>query len=551
MTTYLRPEGEQAVREELDRILSSRHFYASRRFRDFLTFLVEETLAGRGPEIKAYSIAISVFKRPPDFDPQSDAVVRVEAAKLRKRLADYYSTCPVPPEVEISIPKGHYIAEFIWRDREKAARQTAEDAQPAPASSAEKLAQPGSASPKPAILVAPFINLGKEDTDEHLISGLVEEIIIALTRFQDLSVINANSLPPEENEDISLFAQKLGARFLLQGSMQALGNSLRIRVNLIDVQKHIVIWAERYDSSYETSTLLPVLDEITNKVAAAVAGSFGFISKSLLGEFGLEESLRPRPTTKDFTAYEAVLAYNNWIGTLNEQSTKAATQFLEKAIVLDPNYALAKSMLSDVYCATSQWSCSNEEGEALQERAAFLALEAEKLNPHCQYSQWARAFTLFLHKEGEEFLKKARLVLSLNPANTNITSAVGLKLVVYGEWDEGMKVIEHSRRLNPFLPQWYFLAPFLIHYMQDNLEEALNYARKLHLSGYIVGPLIRAAILGRMGQKELAVDEIGNVLSICPGFAATGRRTLERLLFHKEQVKAVMQGLEQAGLKIL
>ena len=102
----------QAVRRELERILASREFYASRRFSDFLTYLVEETLAGRGPEIKAYNIALEVFKRPSDFDPQTDSVVRVEAAKLRSRLENYYRQNSEEGEIKISIPKGHYTVVF-------------------------------------------------------------------------------------------------------------------------------------------------------------------------------------------------------------------------------------------------------------------------------------------------------------------------------------------------------------------------------------------------------------------------------------------------------
>lgn len=549
MSAYLCPEREQAVRDELARILSSRSFYASRRFREFLTFLVEETLAGRGPEIKAYSIATEVFRRTSDFDPQSDAVVRVEAAKLRKRLTDYYLTCPDMTEVEISIPKGHYVAKFTWRaDRADIEPQNSQESFP-PVSNFATNTPPSRALLKPSLVVFPFSNLSLKREGEHLVNGLVEEIIIGLTRFQDINVINANFSPPETSNDPCLFAQSLEARFLLQGSMQIFGTSLRIRVNLVDVRRRITIWAERYDSAHETGSLSVVLDEITNKVVSTVGGSFGFISKALFDE--LSSAGRLRSFTSEFAAYEAVLYYHNWIGAMRGENASTARTMLEKAIVVDPNYALVKGMLSDVYCATSQWSYSQEEGEALQERAAFLALEAEKLNPHCQYAQWARAFSLFLHKEGEDFLKKARLVLSLNPANTNITSAVGLKLVVYGQWDEGMKVIEHSRSLNPFLPHWFYLAPFIMHYMSEEMDAAWHYANKMYLPGYIVEPLIRATILGRMGQKELAEEQIKKMLAICPDFAATGRRTLERLLFHDRQVEAVMQGLSQAGLKII
>lgn len=549
MRNYTQPEKQQAVRDELARILSSRNFYASRRFRDFLTFLVEETLAGRGPEIKAYIIATQVFKRSADFDPQSDSLVRVEAAKLRNRLTTYYRNHPNEGEVEISIPKGHYIAKFSWRKtKTKSPGKSSQKPPQLKIHSKSNLSQSAQALSKPTIVIFPFSNLSPNNKNSHLVNGLVEEIIIGLTRFQELNVVNANFSRPEQNNDPCLFAQSLDARFILQGSMQAMGKSLRIRINLTDAQSHNTIWGERYDSAYDTGNLISVLDEITNKVLAGIGGSFGFISKSLLSELNVNGE--QHPVTDKFAAYEAVLHYHNWIGTMSGKNANFARSALEEAIVLDPQYALAKGMLADIYAATSQWSLSKDEGEDLENRSMLLALEAEKLNPRCQYSQWGKTFNLFLRKEGDEFLKNARFVLALNPANTNITSAVGLKLVVYGECDEGMKIIEHSSRLNPFLPGWHHLAPFIIHYMNDDLEAALNEANKMLLPGYIVGPLIRAAALGRMEQSEHAATEAETVLSICPKFATTGRRTISKLLFHNHQTEALIKGLKMAGLSV-
>jgi len=78
------------IREELERILTSDDFDASERNHAFLRYVVEETLAGRAHLIKGYSIAQSVFKRSPDFDPQLDPVVRIEASRLRRSLERYY-----------------------------------------------------------------------------------------------------------------------------------------------------------------------------------------------------------------------------------------------------------------------------------------------------------------------------------------------------------------------------------------------------------------------------------------------------------------------------
>lgn len=550
----------QAVRRELERILASREFYASRRFSDFLTYLVEETLAGRGPEIKAYNIALEVFKRPSDFDPQTDSVVRVEAAKLRSRLENYYRQNSEEGEIKISIPKGHYTVVFsAGKTREKPSSSVS------PAFSAGGLTQGEGAkneavshsftephpagNAEPSIVVLPFSNLCGNSEISHLVSGIAAEIIIGLTRFQDLSVINASSFQYDQGVPFepSALARELGARFILQGNIQVLGGSMRIRVFLTDAHTMRNIWAEKYDSSFDTANLFNILDKITNKVLAGIGGSFGTISKSLFNEL---ERQRHEKGTSDFAVYEGVLHYHNWVGTLSNHNAPKAREALERAVVLDPGYGLVKGMLADMYAATSQWTTTIDEGEELQERSLYLALEGEKIDPQCQYVQWAKAFNFFLRKQGDEFLNGARLALSLNPANTNISSAVGLKLVMFGEHEEGMDILEQCRRLNPFLPNWYLLAPFIIHYMDGNFEEALKFAKMMHMPGYIVGPLIRTAVLGKLGLVEEAQAELDEMLNVTPNFSCIGYRAVRKLFFHDRQIEALLDGLRMAGLEI-
>ena len=542
MHDLIQAENIQAIKDELAHILNSKEFNSSRRLRDFLIFLVEETLAGRGPEIKAYTIATQVFKRPSDFDPQNDSLVRVEAVKLRKRLKNYYRQNSAS-NIEITIPKGRYHPVFLTPKADTSANFSATQ----------------NTTAKPVIVVLPFTNLCSNDNEAHLVIGFVEEIVIGLTRFHDLNVINANfsnyfsssnsSTPKQQDEQADLaLAKKLGARFVLQGSLQIHGKILRIRLNLVDAHTCHSLWAERYDSNFDSSDFFSIFDEITNKILAAIGGSFGFINKSLLSE--LDHKRDDFQTTKEFAAYEAVLHYHSWIGTSDKAHTHVAREALEKAITVDPYYALPKGMLADIYAAISQWTDTISAGEELEQRSMQLALEGEKIAPSCQYCQWAKTFNYFLRKQSDDFIKAARFVLSLNQANTNIVNAVGYKLVIFGQIDEGMEILENSRKLNPFLPDWYHVAPALVHYMNNNLDAALNEANKLQLPGYLVGPLIRGAILGKMGLMLQAKQEIDEALAICPNITQTGRRTLSRLFFHDRQVNGLIQGLNLAGLAI-
>src|SRR6185436_19430013 len=100
------------VRAALDRILASRCFQQAGRASDFLRFVVEQTLAGSGQRLKGYTIGVEVFGRPADFDAQSDALVRVEAGRLRRRLVEYYASEGSADPVRIQLPRGTYAVDY-------------------------------------------------------------------------------------------------------------------------------------------------------------------------------------------------------------------------------------------------------------------------------------------------------------------------------------------------------------------------------------------------------------------------------------------------------
>jgi len=111
-----------ACRLQLGRILSSSDFEATEREHRFLKYVVDESLAGRGERIKAYSIATEVFGRDEFFNPQSDPIVRIEAGHLRRALERYYLTSGQGDPVLIQIPKGGYVRNSISGQRQRSAR---------------------------------------------------------------------------------------------------------------------------------------------------------------------------------------------------------------------------------------------------------------------------------------------------------------------------------------------------------------------------------------------------------------------------------------------
>jgi hypothetical protein len=108
-------ERERAdVHRQLDRLLENPHFSNSKRFPSFLRFIVREELDGRGDQLKERTLGIEVFGRDPAYDTTSDPIVRVTAAEIRKRIAQYYQDAERPDELRISLPPGSYVPHFEW-----------------------------------------------------------------------------------------------------------------------------------------------------------------------------------------------------------------------------------------------------------------------------------------------------------------------------------------------------------------------------------------------------------------------------------------------------
>jgi len=103
---------EEEVRAELTRVLTSHEFRSSRRCQDFLQYVVDHTLRGRGDTLKERTIGMEVFARPASYDPSEDATVRVKAGEVRKRLGLYYSDQGAHDPVRIELPSGTYVPEF-------------------------------------------------------------------------------------------------------------------------------------------------------------------------------------------------------------------------------------------------------------------------------------------------------------------------------------------------------------------------------------------------------------------------------------------------------
>jgi TolB-like protein len=193
------------VNDHLEQALSSPLFRKAERQSRFLRFVVDAALQSPEATIKEFEIAIAVYGRRTDYDPRTDPIVRVEAARLRARLREYYEVTP-PERVRIDIPKGQYVPLFIPVEGE-------------PASAVRDL----------SIVVAPFRSLSPDPADQSFCDGLTEEVVHRLAQEHRLRVITQSAAAWLEQRE----APK--PRYLLEASVRRAGADIRLTLHLMEL----------------------------------------------------------------------------------------------------------------------------------------------------------------------------------------------------------------------------------------------------------------------------------------------------------------------------
>lgn len=529
----------EAINGQLRRILASEDFQASARLKRLLEFLVLETLEGRGDDLKAYTIALGVFGRDPSFDPQVDPTVRVEAGKLRSKLERYYYINNDDP-IRIDVPKGRYVPSFTANAGAAATPENAplevEARAPAPYA-CEAVCN------TPSVAVLPFVNIGNNIEIEYFAEGLTEEITVSLTRFDDLIIANSYTSRQFKSapQDIMEVARILGVRFVLHGSVQIGGNALRVFATLTDAATGSNLWAEKFEGRLAATELFSIQDEITQHVVARLADNYGFIKRTLLKESNVKR-------LDDLEVYDAILCYGQWAASFNPDLFARARAALERAVIIEPEYALPVAMLSDMY--SSDYQHGYNQVEKPLENAVRLANRALDLDANCQTAYWALAQYYFLKREAGQFEYVAKKILPLNPVNPYMNVSVGLLTAMTGDLDGGFDLMCRAVQLNPCSPRWYRIIPYMIEYKRGNYEAALAEAMQLNIPSCFWDPMLKAAAYGRLGRQEEGRAALADLLAVQPAFASDRLRFMRALLFSDESVSEIATGLAAAGLNL-
>ena len=529
MTADNNPTPE-AIRDQLEGILQSAEFRASGKQNKFLSFVVDEALAGRSSQLKGYTIAVGVYGRPEGFDPQVDPIVRVEAGRLRRALEHYYLTAGINDPVRITIPKGRYVPTF----------STVPEAQ---SRSKPHLSKRNGSVPvmEPTIAVMPLINLTGDKEQDYFVDGLTEELTAEIMRYQDFQVIASRSTMPFKgsNVDPREVGRELGVKFLLKGSVRRDSKRIKVTIQLLDTASAEQIWGKSYKRDQTAADLIAVQEEIAQEIIGVVADQYGLIERRLS-----KESRKKAPV--DMKAYDAILRFYQYETELTPAAFENALAALEKAIEIDPEYGLAWAMLGHLHADNHALGFCKIEGSL--EKALTFTRKGMALSPHNQFAWDALTLVYFHRGDRDLFLQHAIETIALNPNAPYIVGVAGWHMILFGEWDRGLTLLQKGMKLNPYHPTWFHLAFFMYHYHRGEYENAFAEALKFNFPGLYLDPLIRAVALSRLGKKDDAEAAIGQLLKLMPDFKNRGRWLISRYVKVDDLVDRIIEELGEAGL---
>jgi adenylate cyclase len=519
------PIDPGAVSQQLERILTCDEFRASGHLSDFLRFIVEETLAGRSGQIKGYTVAVAVFKRQENFDPTEDPIVRIYAGKLRRALAYYYATAGVDDPVLIEVPKGHYLPTFSLAAPASQARA------PVPVE-------------RPVIVVLPLANLSSDLEQTYLADGLSEDIMVALTRCQDVEVFAEPAAAGFRWSEVNVrdLATSLDARFFVGGTVRRSGDRVRITVQLRDGITGRQLWADSYDRTLIAPNLFVILDDIASQVVTNVADQFeGVINRTLTSEMP--------GRTRSLAAYDAVLRLHLYSHVAGRDTYTATRRNLEQAVVSNPEYAMAWAGLSVLQVHGYATGFVDDARDATLSRAFASVRKAMALDPGGEYAHFVLGYIYLVARDRASLLQEAETLIS-HSRQPSLQALGAWLLALAGHWDRGTEILADRMQALSHLPCWLHHVTFLNEYRQGNYDAAYQASLKFNMPAVLWDPLERAAALGQLGRTTESRKAIGELLALRPDFADHPRRYLECFILQDQLVEHVIDGLRKGGLSL-
>jgi TolB-like protein len=395
-------------------------------------------------------------------------------------------------------------------------------------------------SDRPSLVVLPFQSIPEDPNTEWFADGIVEEITTALSRFRSLFVIARNSAFTfkGQNVDVRDVGQRLGVRYVLEGSVRRAGEQVRVTGQLVESESGAHVWADRFDGA------LHDVFKLQDQVTVSVAG----VLEPRIRRAEIERATR-KPTA-DLSAYDLYLRAMPGLYARTPAGHNAAKRFLEEAVERDPGFAQARSWLSALW-ASGIFAGWEPDHEAARGRAINLAREAlasDSTDPLVlARSGFVLTMLAGMHAEGSALLDRAIA------ANQNCVEALtrgGWVSVFSGDSVTALSRVALSERLDPLSPDPVTSLSLraAAYFSLRQFDAAIEAAKRAigRAPDFSIARAYLIASLAHAGREEEARAQVADL------FSRNREWTLARITplspyREKWMTEFLMDGLRRAG----
>jgi eukaryotic-like serine/threonine-protein kinase len=336
-----------------------------------------------------------------------------------------------------------------------------------------------------SIAILPLQNFGGRAEEDYFSDGMTESLITDLAKVKGLLVIARNSVfgYKNKNVDVRKVGEDLHVRYVLEGSVQRAGDSVRVNVQLIDAATGYHLWAEKYDRPMKD--VFAVQDDISGRIARSLQTALGGSPPASFGS----------PPTSNLEAYNAFLRGRYYLNQFEWAKKDESIPLFERAVTLDPSFAMAHAALASAYAKKA----FEEDPDGIWRSKATAEIEkALALDPNLAQAYLARGSLAWTRENGfphEQAAADFRKAIELNP---NYDAAHGARASLYyhvGLLDKSLKEYEIALRIDPHNLDYLYRIP-RIHLYQQRYAEAL--------AEFDTNPRFRVDFL-----KPIALDHLG------------------------------------------